>query len=137
MKLLTIYTDGGSRGNPGLAGYGCYFVFEDGSTGTEWGWFDHLTNNAAEYQALLAALRFAVVQNAEHTLIKSDSQLMVRQMQGRYKCSSPDLQPLWLEATKLARQLRKVTFEHIPREQNKQADRLANKAMDQRAARTL
>ena len=90
------------------------------------------TNNFAEYQALLAALEYAL--QHEHVRVKvfSDSELLVRQMQGVYKVKSPDLKPLHSRARELAAQLESFTVEHVPREQNREADRLANRAIDGR-----
>jgi probable phosphoglycerate mutase len=127
--------DGGSRGNPGPAGYGARIecggevVELKASLGT-------CTNNVAEYSALLAALRWAVAHGCATMHIKSDSLLLVQQMKGVYKVKHPGLQPFFEEAKSLARQIGKVTYEHVRREYNKDADRLANEAMDEAAART-
>jgi ribonuclease HI len=126
--------DGGSRGNPGPAGYGVRIQPEGAdpvdlkqSLGT-------CTNNVAEYSGLLAALRWAAANGCTSLHIKSDSLLLVQQMKGVYKVKHPGLQPLFEEARKLARQIGRVTYEHVRREFNKDADRLANEAMDEAAA---
>jgi ribonuclease HI len=89
------------------------------------------TNNVAEYYALLAALDAAGAQGVKALRVRSDSELLVRQMQGRYKVKSPELKPLHERATKLARQFQYFTIEHVPREMNRDADGLANVALDQ------
>jgi ribonuclease HI len=126
--------DGGSRGNPGPAGYGVRIQPERSdpidlkqSLGT-------CTNNVAEYSALLAALRWAAANGCTSLHVKSDSLLLVQQMKGVYKVKHPGLQPLFEEARMLARQVGRVTYEHVRREFNKDADRLANEAMDEAAA---
>ena len=92
------------------------------------------TNNVAEYRGLLAALRWAVAHGCKALHIRSDSLLLVQQMKGVYKVKHPGLQPLFEEARRLAKQVAQVTFEHVRRELNKDADRLANEAMDEAAA---
>jgi ribonuclease HI len=93
------------------------------------------TNNVAEYYALLAALDYAVGQGIKGLRIRSDSELLVQQMRGRYKVKSPDLKPLHERASKLARQLEYFVIEHVPREMNLEADALANQALDGGATR--
>jgi ribonuclease HI len=126
--------DGGSRGNPGPAGYGVRIQQDDGEIVELKESLGIATNNVAEYNGLLAALRWA----AEHGLttlhIRSDSELLVKQMKGVYRVKNPGLQPLFEEARSLARAIGRVTFEHVRREFNKDADRLANEAMDEAAA---
>ena len=125
--------DGGSRGNPGPAGYGVRIECEGevvelkASLGT-------CTNNVAEYSGLLAALRWAVARGCATLHVRSDSLLLVQQMRGVYRVKHPGLQPLFEEARGLARQIGRVTYEHVRREHNKDADRLANEAMDDAAA---
>jgi ribonuclease HI len=126
------YIDGGARGNPGPAGYGV--VIQDGGGQT----LETLsrsigktTNNVAEYQALFAALQYVLDQRGTRLRVNCDSELIVRQMQGRYRVKSPDLLPLHQRARELAGRLDRFAIQHIPREQNAQADRLANDAMNQ------
>jgi probable phosphoglycerate mutase len=124
--------DGGSRGNPGPAGYGVH-IDHDGQIVEIKESCGIATNNVAEYNGLLAALRWAVQHGVSSLLVRSDSLLLVQQMKGVYRVKHPGLQPLYEEARALARQLGKVHFEHVRRELNKDADRLANEAMDQAA----
>ena len=131
----TANIDGGSRGNPGPAGYGVR-VECDGEVIELKASLGICTNNVAEYSGLLAALRWAVAHGCAALHVKSDSLLLVQQMKGVYKVKHPGLQPLFEEAKSLARQIGKVTYEHVRREYNKDADRLANEAMDEAAART-
>jgi ribonuclease HI len=121
--------DGGSRGNPGPAGYGVR-IDRDGEIIEIRESCGIATNNVAEYSGLLAALRWAVAHGIQSLHVRSDSLLLVQQMKGVYRVKHPGLQPLYEEAKGLGRQLGKVTFEHVRRELNKDADRLANAAMD-------
>jgi ribonuclease HI len=126
--------DGGSRGNPGPAGYGVRIEMEDGTIVELKESLAIATNNVAEYYGLLAALRWAVA-NAISTLhIRSDSELLVKQMKGEYRVKNPGLQPLYEQARGLVKQIGRVKFEHVRRELNREADRLANEAMDEAAA---
>lgn len=123
--------DGASRGNPGPASYAVVIRDAGGKTVLELS--KHIgreTNNVAEYYALLAALDYAVSQGIAALRIRSDSELLVRQMQGRYKVKSADLRPLHERAAKLARQLSYFQIEHVRRELNRDADALANVALD-------
>jgi probable phosphoglycerate mutase len=132
--MITAYIDGGSRGNPGPAGYGVQIVGDDGAVVAELHEAIALaTNNVAEYNGLLAALQWAIDQNLTALHVRSDSELLVRQMKGEYKVKSPGLQPLFATARLKAASLGRVTFEHVRREFNKEADRLANLAMDEAA----
>ena len=132
--MTTAYIDGGSRGNPGPAGYGVQIVDDSGQVVAELHQsLDHATNNIAEYQGLLAALAWALEQGLESLHIRSDSELLVRQLKGEYRVKNPGLQPLFQEARERVARIGKVTFEHVRREFNKEADRLANLAMDEAA----
>jgi ribonuclease HI len=126
--------DGGSRGNPGPAAYGAYITLADGSNVELKGFLPHSTNNVAEYNGLLAALRWAVEHNVATLHIRADSELLVKQMEGQYRVKNAGLRPLFEEATALVRQIGHVTFEHVRREFNKEADRLCNEAMDEAGA---
>jgi probable phosphoglycerate mutase len=130
----TANIDGGSRGNPGPAGYGVRIEFTDGTIVELKEALGIATNNVAEYRGLLAALSWAAQQGIETLHIRSDSDLLVKQMRGEYRVKHPGLQPLWEEARALARRIRHVQYEHVRRELNKEADRLANEAMDAAAA---
>ena len=126
--------DGGSRGNPGPAGYGVRIEQEDGSTVELKDSIGVATNNVAEYRGLIAALAWAVANGISRLHVRADSDLLVKQMRGEYRVKSPGLQPLFEEARALARQIGHVQFEHVRRELNEDADRLANEAMDEAAA---
>jgi ribonuclease HI len=129
--MIVAYIDGGARGNPGPAGYGVHIEAPDGTVlaGLS-GALAVATNNVAEYNGLLAALQWAVDQGHRHVRIRSDSELLVRQMNGEYKVKNPGLRPLYVRARLLAASLDEVVFEHVRRERNEEADRLANLAMD-------
>ncbi|HEY3160391.1 MAG TPA: ribonuclease HI family protein [Vicinamibacterales bacterium] len=129
------YVDGGSRGNPGPAGYGVHIEQDDGTVVELKESLGLTTNNVAEYSGLIAALRWAASHGISRLHVRADSELLVKQMRGEYRVKSPGLQPLFEQARALARQIGDVTFEHVRREFNKDADRLANEAMDEAAAR--
>jgi ribonuclease HI len=122
--------DGGSRGNPGPAGYGVHIEQADGTILELKEFLGSCTNNVAEYSGLLAALRWAAQHGVSDLRIRSDSELLVKQMRGEYRVKNPGLLPLYDEARALMRKIGRVTFEHVRREFNKDADRLANEAMD-------
>ncbi|MEC9301452.1 MAG: ribonuclease HI family protein [Acidobacteriota bacterium] len=133
--MFVAYIDGGSRGNPGPAGFGVRIENPDGTVCAELkGTLGIATNNVAEYRGLIAALTYFVGAGHSHILIKSDSQLLIRQMTGRYRVRHPNLQPLHREAQTLLGKLERVDFEHVPRTSNTDADRLANQAMDESQA---
>jgi probable phosphoglycerate mutase len=123
--------DGASRGNPGPASYAVVLRDPNGKVVLELAKnIGRETNNVAEYYALLAALDYAASHAIPAIRIRSDSELLVRQMQGRYKVKSADLKPLHERASKLARQLGYFAIEHVPREKNRDADALANVSLD-------
>ncbi len=129
---LELFTDGGSRGNPGPAGIGV--VLRQPVTGYEEEYCRYLgaaTNNVAEYQALVDGLRLARERGGRHVALFADSELLVRQLLGRYRVKSPDLLPLFEQAGREIAELESFRVSHIPRERNTQADRLANRAMDE------
>jgi ribonuclease HI len=129
---IVAYIDGGARGNPGPAGYGVRIETPAGELLDELhGGLGVATNNVAEYNALLAALRWAAAHGERDVRIRADSQLLVRQMRGEYRVKHPGLQPLYLQARALVDRIGHVTFEHVRREQNKEADRLSNLGMDE------
>jgi probable phosphoglycerate mutase len=134
-RSATANIDGGSRGNPGPAGYGVVIQLDDGSVVRLKEALGVATNNVAEYRGLLGALEWAAREGLSRLLVRSDSLLLVQQMRGVYKVKHPGLQPLFSEAQRLARSIGSVEFEHVRRESNSEADRLANEAMDA-AART-
>jgi ribonuclease HI len=133
---LRIHIDGASRGNPGEAGFGVHVAGPDGGLiAGLYGYLGEATNNVAEYQALLHALRWAIDHAATEIAVFSDSELVVRQIEGRYRVKHPDLRPLYDEARRLLARFREARVEHVRREQNREADRLANQAVDERASR--
>ena len=128
---LLIHIDGACRGNPGEAGFGIHI--QDHSQTTElYGYLGQATNNVAEYQALLHALRYALASNARRVEVCSDSELVVRQIEGRYRVKHPGLAPLHREALDLLARFERARVRHVAREENRDADRLANRALDQR-----
>ncbi len=131
---LTLQADGGARGNPGPAGAGAVLYDAEGREVAALSRFlGRATNNEAEYQALLMGLAEAQRLGAGELTVKLDSELIVRQLQGRYKVKAPGLKPLFAEAQRLLQPFAKVTIMHVPRAQNARADELANQAMDRRS----
>jgi probable phosphoglycerate mutase len=132
---VVVEADGGSRGNPGPAGYGA--VVFDAGTGEVLAerkeGIGETTNNVAEYRGLIAGLTAARGLGADTVAVRMDSKLVIEQMSGRWQVKHPAMQPLNAEARQLAAGFDSVTFEWIPRERNKHADRLANEAMDAQA----
>jgi ribonuclease HI len=129
FPTLVCYVDGSVEGNPGPGAIGV--VIEDGHGTPVEAWGEaigHCTNNQAEYRAFLAALRKARRLGAKTVTVRSDSQLLVRQFLGEYKVRDAKLRPLHDEARRLARAFDSFEIVHIPREQNRAADRLANRA---------
>ena len=130
--MIRAYIDGGARGNPGPAGYGVRVEDADGNLIEElYGPLGIATHNVAEYIGQLAAQKWAVDHGQRDIHIRADSELLVKQMRGEYKIKNPGLQPLAARARLLMMELGKVTFEHVRREFNKEADRLSNLAMDE------
>lgn len=135
MSRYVVSVDGGARGNPGPAGWGAVIEPASGGEPIELcGAIGHATNNVAEYRGLLAALAWCVEHDATEVHVRSDSLLLVQQMRGVYKVKNEGLKPLYGEARLLAHRIGRVTYEHVRRELNKEADRLANRAMDEAAA---
>jgi probable phosphoglycerate mutase len=128
---IHAHCDGGSRGNPGPAGYGALVTDAQGRTLAELSQFLGIkTNNFAEYSGLLAVLDYALANGHKRLKVVSDSELMVKQIQGKYKVNSPDLKPLWQEARNRIAKLDGFEISHALRHKNKEADALANQAMD-------
>ncbi len=133
---MLAYCDGGARGNPGPAGYGAVIAAEDGTILAELSEFlGFKTNNFAEYSGLLGVLQWALDHGHGRLRVVSDSELMVKQIQGKYKVNSPDLKPLWEEARRRIGRLQFFEISHALRAKNKTADRLANEAMDRGTGR--
>jgi len=131
-----INIDGGSRGNPGPAAYGV--IIRDGSgvvVAKLKKYIGRMTNNVAEYYGLIAALDYAESHNVKAIRIESDSELLVKQMRGQYKVKSEDLRPLFERALKMSKTFESFRIEHVYREQNREADALANEALDETEAK--
>ena len=127
-----VHIDGGARGNPGPAGWAAIVRTPQGHVAAElMGALPHATNNVAEYSGLLAALEWCASHGVSAAHVRSDSLLLVQQMRGVYKVKNEGLKPLYGQARLLAHRIGLVTFEHIRRELNAEADALANKAMDE------
>jgi len=131
MHSVVIHTDGGARGNPGPAGIGVVFFGEQGKIIQEFkAYIGEATNNVAEYKALILALEQAQKLGFKDLHINMDSELIVRQMQGIYKIKEPALQVLAKQVLALSNQFDKISYRHVVREKNKEADRLVNQAID-------
>jgi ribonuclease HI len=127
-----LFTDGGSRGNPGPAAYGFVLEAEDGTVLDARGEaIGVATNNVAEYSALVAGLERAIEAGVDQLEVVSDSELLVKQMRGEYKVKNRALQDLFMDASRLARKLDRVTYTAVRREHNELADSLVNEALDQ------
>lgn len=136
-EMLIAHCDGGSRGNPGPAGYGAIIEDQNGRVLARLSeYLGKRTNNYAEYSALLGVLAWALENKRPRLRVIADSELMVKQMQGKYKVNSPDLRPLWEEARRRAAKLERFEIAHTLRGGNKEADQLANDAMDRGMGRT-
>jgi len=141
MKHIIIYTDGGSRGNPGKAAIGVVFCNEKEQIIKKYGEYlgDGLTNNDAEYQAIIFALKKfksvfgKSIAKTSDVEIRADSELVVKQLNGDYRIENPKIQQFFIEIWNLKFDFQSVKFKHIPREKNKEADKLVNEALDQEA----
>src|SRR5246127_2529311 len=130
-KMLIAHIDGGARGNPGPAGFGVVLEDESGKkVDTLSGFLGHQTNNVAEYSGLLAALDYATKHEYKALKVVADSELLVKQIRGEYKVKAPNLQDLYSRARVMIRALDWFRIEHTLRGGNKEADALANEAMD-------
>jgi ribonuclease HI len=130
-ESLVVHTDGAARGNPGPAGAGAVVATRDGDILAEIA--EHLgeaTNNVAEYTAAILGLERAAALGAKTVELRTDSQLLVHQLSGRYRVKAPHLQPLHRRVTELVRSFDRVRFVHVPRSMNAEADRLANLGVD-------
>jgi len=134
---FTAHCDGGSRGNPGPSGYGAVVEDPQGRVVARLSNFLGIqTNNFAEYSGLLAVLTWAIENGTKRLRVVSDSELMVKQMKGQYKVASPVLRPLWEQARRLSAKVERFEMRHTLRGGNKEADQLANEAMDKGMGRT-
>jgi ribonuclease HI len=130
--VIHAWIDGGARGNPGPAGFGARIEDDSGQLLAELhGGLGIATNNIAEYNGLLAALRYALEHRHNALHVHADSELLVKQMRGEYRVKNEGLKALYGEARLLAYRIGHVTFTHVPREKNKEADRLSNLGMDE------
>ena len=128
---LIVACDGAARGNPGPAGIGVFITSEDGSLVAEIAeGIGEATNNVAEYTAAIEGLALAERLGAKTVTVRSDSQLLVNQLTGRYRVKTPHLQPLHRRVRNLVASFDRVSFEHVRREMNREADRLANEGVD-------
>jgi ribonuclease HI len=132
-----LWIDGAARGNPGQAGAGV--VLESGEDNTLYlgEYLGKATNNEAEYRALILGMEVAGSQGCGELEVRSDSELLVRQMRGEYRVKNARLQELYFQAVKGMAQFKKVVFTHIPREENREADKLANMAIDSKGKVSL
>ena len=130
-KKLVIFSDGASQGNPGQSAIGVVIQNEAGKVVSRISRrIGHATNNQAEYQAIIAALEEAVRLSADEVEVRADSELVVQQLNGRYKVKKATLRPLYQKVVRLTGALKAFSVTHIPRTQNREADRLANRALD-------
>jgi ribonuclease HI len=125
-----LSVDGAARGNPGQAGAGIVLKAGDGSTHHFGVYLGEATNNVAEYKALLLGMQKAAELGFTELKVRSDSELIIKQLNGLYKVKNPQLQDLYFTVVKTASSFDKVTFTHVPREENREADRMANMAID-------
>ena len=132
MPAFRLYTDGAARGNPGPAGAGALLCDSGGRAIAELcEYLGEATNNVAEYRALLLGLKKAAELGGGEIEVLADSELMVRQLSGRYRVKNEGLKPLFQQAVRLLKEFEKYSIRHIDREQNYEADRLANRAIDE------
>lgn len=132
MRLIT-FTDGGARGNPGPAATGIVIKDETGHTIDAYGeYLGEQTNNFAEYSALISALKRAKELGATEVECRLDSELVTKQMQGKYKVRDPGLQKLFVQAYNASTAFKKITYHHIFRESNKEADKQVNETLDKK-----
>lgn len=134
-RTLRAWIDGGARGNPGPAGWGVVIADDAGRVIRRcWGFRDRATNNVAEYNGLIEALEQALALGGRRLAVKTDSELMERQINGVYKVRQPHLRELFEQAKSLIGKLEGFEIVHVRREENRAADRLANRAMDERSS---
>ena len=128
----TLYSDGASRGNPGPSGAGALLINEKGEEFPLTFYLGIKTNNQAEYEALLLGLRELKKRKASEVKVMADSELLIKQLNGIYRVKHENIIPLFKEAKELSKVFKKISFQHIPREENEQADQLSNEAIDLR-----
>jgi ribonuclease HI len=137
MGTWISYSDGASRGNPGPSGCGVFMTSPDGDEFEAHRYLNTKTNNQAEYEALLLACEELLKHKAKDVVFRADSEFMIKQMRGEYRVKDAKILPLYLKAKELCAQFKSVKFEHVRREFNKDADRLANLAIDKHEASEL
>jgi len=131
VSSIIVWTDGAARGNPGPAGAGAQLTTPTGEVVGEIAeGLGETTNNVAEYTAAIRGLERAAELGATDVVLRSDSQLLINQLSGRYRVKSEHLIPLYRRLRDLARGFERIRFEHVPRERNTEADRLANEGVD-------
>jgi ribonuclease HI len=131
-RRLVLRTDGAARGNPGPAGAGFIVEGDDGSViDSGWAYLGKRTNNQAEYEALICGLEALGPNLPTHLTVYSDSELMVRQLNGQYKVKDPDLKDRFIRVSQLLLKIGSVSVEHVSRSDNEHADELANQAIDE------
>ena len=136
-KVLEIFVDGACSGNPGEAAIGLVFLRDNQKVQEISKSIGEATNNIAEYTALIYALQEALIQKAEHVRIYTDSELVYNQVMGRYKVSHENMKPLFDQVQHLAKGFKTLEIQHIAREKNKEADRLAVKAIKKKQAKMV
>ena len=130
-KIVEIFIDGGSRGNPGPSGIGVVILDKSGKKIKEFGkYIGETTNNIAEYNALLYGLEEALILRADEVLLNMDSELVAKQLTGDYRVKDTDIKPLFERAVNMLKGFKNFEIRHIEREKNKEADRLVNKAIN-------
>ena len=130
-KKLTIYVDGGSRGNPGPAGIGVVVLDDKGKKLKSFDKYIGIaTNNIAEYNAVIYGLQEALIEKADEIELRLDSELAAQQLKGEYRVKNTNIKPLFEQALHLLSGFKKFTIKHIAREKNKEADKLVNKAIN-------
>ncbi len=135
MEMATIYVDGASRGNPGPAGVGILINSQSHTEAQVSCYIGEATNNQAEYKALIIALEEAAKLGAKHVDVRMDSELVVKQLNGSYKVRDTKLKPLFRQVKQLLTRFDSFAIMHIPRQQNRIADSLANQAIDEEIRR--
>jgi ribonuclease HI len=128
-KALTMQFDGGSRGNPGPAGYGVIILADEVPIVTIGDFIGTATNNVAEYRGMIRGMEEALKLGCTELLVRGDSELVIKQMKGQYKVRNPGLKPLFDQADALRKKFARIAFDHTYRDGNDLADKLANKAM--------
>lgn len=129
---LHLHIDGASRGNPGEAGFGVHATEGDVTVAELYGYLGRASNNVAEYRALISALEYAASEGARSVRVFSDSELVVKQVNGTYRVKHPDMIPLHRQARALLGRFEQARVSHVRREHNREADALANRAVDER-----